>query len=167
MISNRPYIMRAMYEWIVDNQWTPHVQVDANYPGVDVPRVHVQEDGVIVLNMAPTAVLGLSMTNDWFTFKARFGGVETTLGFPPEAVLAIFARENGQGMPFPAEPYPEASALKKGPRLAAVERKVASNKSDSASISTTSTTTKASTDASTEKPSKSAGKKKPSLSIVK
>jgi stringent starvation protein B len=140
-----------MYDWIVDNSWTPHVQVDANYPGVKLPQAHVQE-GVIVLNLAPTAVVGLSMANDWFTFKARFGGIETTLGYPPEAVLAIFARENGQGMPFPPEPYPEEvlqdkeEALETSPRLSAVEKKADSEK----------TAVKASSD-----------KKKPSLSIVK
>ena len=151
MISNRSYIIRAMYDWIVDNNWTPHVQVDANYPGVDVPQAHVQE-GVIVLNLAPSAVVGLSMANDWFTFKARFGGIETKLEFPPEAVLAIFARENGQGMPFPPEPYPEEllhgkeEVLETSPRLSAVEKKTDSAK----------TAVKSSSD-----------KKKPSLSIVK
>jgi len=128
MISNKPYIIRAMYDWIVDNGWTPHLQVDANYPGVNVPQEHAQE-GVIVLNMAPSAVVALSMDNTWFTFKARFGGIETTLGFPPEAVLAIFARENGQGMPFPPEPYPEEllkgkeEVLEAPPTLSAVENK--------------------------------------------
>ncbi len=151
MISNRSYILRAMYDWIVDNNWTPHVQVDANYPGVNVPQAYVQ-DGVIVLNMAPSAVVGLSMANDWFTFKARFGGIETTLGFPPEAILAIFARENGQGMPFPPEPYPEEllqgkeEVLETSPRLSAVEKKTDSEK----------TAVKSASD-----------KKKPSLSIVK
>lgn len=109
MISNRPYIIRAMYEWMVDNAWTPHIQVDANYPGVRVPQQFVQE-GVIVLNIAPSAVVGLALNNDWCHFKARFQGVEQEVGFPPEAVLAIFARENGQGMPFPPEPYPQVDS---------------------------------------------------------
>jgi stringent starvation protein B len=158
MISNRSYVIRAMYDWIVDNDWTPHVQVDANYPGVDVPQTYVQ-DGVIVLNVAPSAVVGLSLANEWFTFKARFGGIETTLGFPPEAVLAIFARENGQGMPFPPEPYPEelldgkAEDSETSPRLSAVEKKTATPSDETA------TTSK-----SKAKPS---DKKKPSLSIVK
>lgn len=106
MISNRPYLIRAMFDWIIDNQWTPHIQVDANYPGVKVPTEHVQ-DGMIVLNMHPQAVRNLDMANDWFSFKARFQGIEREIGFFPEAVLAVFARENGQGMPFPPEPYPE------------------------------------------------------------
>ncbi|WP_373019784.1 ClpXP protease specificity-enhancing factor [Thiomicrorhabdus sp.] len=148
MISNRPYIIRAMYEWMVDNEWTPHVQVDANYPGIEVPQQFAQE-GVIVLNIAPSAVIGLDMKNDWFQFKARFQGVEQRVGFPPEAVLAIFARENGQGMPFPAEPYPEEEiASSSKPSLSAVKDdgdKPASSKTDK---------------------SKSA-KKKPTLSVVK
>lgn len=106
MISNRPYMIRAMFQWIVDNHWTPHVQVDANYPGVVVPQQYVQ-DGVIVLNIHPDAVRELQMDNHLFRFKARFQGVEQQIFFSPDAVLAIFARENGQGMPFPPEAYPE------------------------------------------------------------
>ena len=126
MISNRPYMVRALYDWIVDSGWTPHVQVDANYPGVNVPREFVQ-DNVIVLNMAPSAVMALAMDNEWFAFRARFNGIETQLGFPPEAILAIFARENGQGMPFPPEPYPEEllngdlEVMEDAPTLSAVE----------------------------------------------
>lgn len=107
MISNRPYLIRGIYQWIVDNDWTPHIQVDANYPGVIVPTQHVQ-DGVIVLNLAPSAVQGLAMDNELFSFRARFAGVEQRLAVPPSAVLAIFARENGQGLPLPPEPYPES-----------------------------------------------------------
>ncbi|MBN2606937.1 MAG: ClpXP protease specificity-enhancing factor [Thiotrichales bacterium] len=106
MISNRPYLIRAMFQWIVDNHWTPHVQVDANYPGVVVPQQYVQE-GMIVLNIHPDAVRELQMDNHLFRFKARFQGVEQQIFFSPDAVLAIFARENGQGMPFPPEAYPE------------------------------------------------------------
>lgn len=157
MISNKPYIIRAMYDWIVDNDWTPHFQVDANYPGVKVPTEYVQ-DGVIVLNTAPTAVMGLSMDNQWFSFKARFNGIETSLGFPPEAVLAIFARENGQGMPFPPEPYPEAllkgqeEVLDEGRKLSAVEAKSV-EKTDGSETS--------------KSASKKSTKKKPTLTVVK
>jgi len=154
MISNRPYIIRAMYEWIVDNDWTPHMQVDAHYPGIQVPQQFAQE-GVIVLNVAPSAVVGLEMQNDWFYFKARFQGIEQEVGFPPEAVLAIFARENGQGMPFPAEPYPEEAADKPTdkPGLAAV-------KSDQSSTPAGASSDKASDKAKSDK-------KKPTLSVVK
>ncbi|WP_040727948.1 ClpXP protease specificity-enhancing factor [Thiomicrorhabdus sp. Kp2] len=151
MISNRPYLIRAIYDWIVDNQWTPHMQIDANYPGAQVPMEYVQE-GVIVLNMHPSAVVSLSLDNDLFAFKARFQGIERSIYFPPEAVLACFARENGQGMPFPPEPYPEGyeeqEDMENKPALKTVE------------------TSAKSTDSTDKKP-KSSDKKKPSLSIVK
>lgn len=105
-ISNRPYMIRAMFDWIVDNEWTPHLQIDANYPNIQVPQEFAQ-DGIIVLNVHPDAVQSRDFANDWFAFNARFQGIERAIGFPPEAILAIFARENGQGMPFPPEPYPE------------------------------------------------------------
>ncbi len=106
MISNRPYLIRALYEWIVDNGWTPYVQVDAEWPGAEVPQQFVQ-DGVIVLNIGPLATRDLTLGNDEIAFRARFQGEERLVHFPPQAVLAIFAKENGQGMPFPPEPYPE------------------------------------------------------------
>lgn len=152
MISNRPYLIRAIYDWIVDNDWTPHLQIDANYPGANVPQEFVQ-DGVIVLNASPSAVVGLSLDNDLFSFKARFGGVERSIYFPPEAVLACFARENGHGMPFPPEPYPEGyDEPEDKPSLKSVE----SSKDD-----------KAKTESKAVSTSKKSDKKKPSLSIVK
>ena len=157
MISNRPYLIRAIYDWIVDNQWTPHFQVDANYPGVQVPGQFVH-DGVIVLNAHPQAVFGLLKDNDGFSFKARFQGVEESVFFPPEAVLAVFARENGQGLPFPPEPYPEDAEEPEETQatLTAVD-------SDGAKKVTAST-------ASAEKTSQeneSQKRKKPTLSVVK
>ncbi len=109
MISQKPYFIRALYDWIVDNGWTPHVQVDAEWPGVEVPREYVQ-DGVIVLNISPAATHRLELGNERIRFMARFQGRERQVSFPPEAVLAIFARETGQGMPFPPEPRPEPEA---------------------------------------------------------
>ncbi|SIN83353.1 stringent starvation protein B [Sulfurivirga caldicuralii] len=109
MISNRPYLIRALYEWIVDNGWTPYVQVDAEWPGVQVPQQFVH-DGVIVLNIGPLATRDLTLGNDEIRFRARFQGEEQVVHFPPQAVLAIFAKENGQGMPFPPEPYPEEAS---------------------------------------------------------
>ena len=120
-ISNRPYIIRAMYEWMVDNDWTPHMQVDANYPGIKIPRAFVKEGG-IVFNVSPSAVQALDLQNDYFQFRARFQGVEQVVLFPPEAVLAIFARENGQGMPFPPEPYPDELEEHVKPTLSAVKQ---------------------------------------------
>lgn len=106
MTSNRPYLLRTLYEWIVDNNCTPHILVDATRAGVQVPEAHVQ-DGRIVLNVAPEAVQGLSMDNHSVEFHARFSGVSQQLLIPVHAVLAIYARENGQGMMFPDEPEPE------------------------------------------------------------
>ena len=152
MISNRPYLIRAIYDWIVDNDWTPHLQIDANYPGANVPQEFVQ-DGVIVLNASPSAVVGLRLDNDLFAFKARFGGVERSIYFPPEAVLAVFARENGHGMPFPPEPYPEGyDEPEDKPTLKSVE----SSKED-----------KSKTASKADSNAKKSDKKKPSLSIVK
>ncbi|MBD3612161.1 MAG: ClpXP protease specificity-enhancing factor [Hydrogenovibrio crunogenus] len=131
MISNRPYMIRALFDWIVDNEWTPHLQVDANYPGIQVPMEFAQ-DGVIVLNVHPDAVREIQFANDWFFFKARFQGIEREIGFPPEAVLAIFARENGQGMPFPTEPYPEETeATADKPSLSEVDSTDAADSSSS------------------------------------
>ena len=156
MISNRPYLIRAIYDWIVDNEWTPHFQIDANYPGVQVPQQFVHE-GVIVLNAHPQAVFGLLMDNDGFSFKARFQGVEESVYFPPESVLAVFARENGQGMPFPPEPYPniEDEVEDSNPTLSAVDAK-ADNANSNAGAEDDKGSVK-------KKPSK----KKPTLSVVK
>lgn len=113
MTSSKPYMIRAVYEWINDNGMTPHMLVLSTLPGVDVPRQHVHE-GRIVLNVAPAAVHGLHMDNAAVTFSARFGGRPTSIYFPVEAVLAIYARENGQGMFFeeesPLEPSPPPSS---------------------------------------------------------
>lgn len=103
--STKPYLVRALYEWILDNQLTPHLLVDAQYPSTQVPGEFIQ-DGQIVLNLAPTAVRNLSIGNDSIQFGARFGGVARELYIPTEAVIGIFARENHQGMIFPQPLYP-------------------------------------------------------------
>lgn len=102
MTSHRPYLLRALYEWIADNGMTPHLLVDATRPHVQVP-VHAVKDGRIVLNVAERAVAGLQMTNDVIRFSARFGGVSHAVSVPVAAVLAIYARETGQGMALPEE----------------------------------------------------------------
>ena len=99
MTSHRPYLLRALYEWIVDNGLTPHILVDATKPGVRVPT-HAVKDGRIVLNIAERAVGHLQMDNDDVRFSARFGGVSHAVIVPIDAVVAIYARENGQGMAF-------------------------------------------------------------------
>lgn len=103
MTSSRPYLIRSLYQWIVDNGVTPYVLVDALVDGVDVPEQHIQDDK-IVLNIAPMAVQGLTLGDDAISFSARFSGKSLNLLVPTEAVLAIYARENGQGMMFNEEP---------------------------------------------------------------
>ena len=103
MNSYRPYLIRALHEWICDNGLTPHLLVDAEAPGVSVPPSAVQ-DGRVVLNVAPRAVMGFSIDQDFVHFSARFGGVSHDIWVPIDAVLAIYARENGQGMMIPEDP---------------------------------------------------------------
>lgn len=102
MTSHRPYLLRALYEWIADNGMTPHLLVDAARQGVQVP-VHAVKDGKIVLNIAERAVSRLEMGNDAIRFSARFGGVSYPVTVPVQAVLAIYARETGQGMALPED----------------------------------------------------------------
>jgi stringent starvation protein B len=102
MTSHRPYLLRALYAWIADNDMTPHLLVDATRPGVRVPA-HVVKEGKVVLNIAARAVGHLDMDNDAVAFTARFGGVSHAVIVPMDAVLAIYARETGQGMALPEE----------------------------------------------------------------
>jgi stringent starvation protein B len=103
MTSSRSYLVRALYQWIVDNGVTPYVLVDAAVKGVDVPVQYIQ-DGKIVLNVAPMAVHNLTLGDNEITFNARFSGKPTNIFVPIQAVLAIYAKENGQGMMFTEEP---------------------------------------------------------------
>lgn len=100
MTSHRPYLLRALYEWIVDNGMTPHILVDATRPGVRVPA-HTVNEGRVVLNIADRAVGRLEMDNESVRFTARFGGVSQSVSVPVSAVLAVYARETGQGMVLP------------------------------------------------------------------
>ncbi len=99
MLSNKPYLIRAFYEWIVDSQCTPYLLIDAMLPRVEVPEQFI-EDGQIVLNVSPEAVTDLLMTKKDVTFVARFSGVKKNIYAPIESVLAIYAMENEQGMFF-------------------------------------------------------------------
>lgn len=103
MTSSRPYMIRALYEWIVDNKSTPYLLVDAYFEGVSVPQEFVNKDGQIVLNISPGAVKDLLVSNEHLTFNARFGGVPTDIFVPCGAILGIYAKENGQGMIFEPE----------------------------------------------------------------
>ncbi|HEU4993078.1 MAG TPA: ClpXP protease specificity-enhancing factor [Luteimonas sp.] len=109
MTSHRPYLLRALYEWIADNGMTPHLLVDATRPGVRVPA-HTVKDGKVVLNIAARAVAHLDMDNDAVAFTARFGGVSHAVIVPVDAVLAIYARETGQGMALPDDSAPAPGA---------------------------------------------------------
>ncbi len=102
MTSNRPYLIRAIWQWITDNDLTPHLLVNADAEAVEVPRQFV-EDGRVVLNISANAVRDLDMNNDYVTFNARFSGMPMNVLVPVSAVMGIYARENGQGMLFPEE----------------------------------------------------------------
>ncbi|PWK92195.1 ClpXP protease specificity-enhancing factor [Fulvimonas soli] len=102
MTPNRPYLLRAIYDWISDNNLTPYLLVDAGVEGVQVPPQAVR-NGQVVLNLAMRAVANLDLGNEWISFQARFSGVSHNIRIPVRAVLALYAQENGQGMMFPAE----------------------------------------------------------------
>lgn len=97
--SKRPYLIRAMHEWMGDNGHTPHIVIDAGIDGVTVPREHVR-DGKIILNISHSAAHNLKMTNSAVSFRARFSGVPFDVWVPIAAVLGIYAKETGQGMIF-------------------------------------------------------------------
>jgi len=120
----RPYMVRALYQWIEDNDLTPYLMVDATAENVQIPTEHVQ-DGRIVLNIASRATGNMSMENDYIHFSARFGGVSQDIWVPLTAVLGIYAKENSQGMFFDPNEYdnyqPESDspvAAKKSPTAA-------------------------------------------------
>ena len=114
MSSSRPYLIRAMYDWVVDNGLTPYIVVDIAVSGVEVP-LEFAEDGKIVLNVAPSAVQLMDMGNDWVSFQARFSGTPRRIHFPAAAVLAVYARENGQGMMFGEAESPSEAESDAGP----------------------------------------------------
>ncbi len=106
MTPSRPYLIRAVHEWIIDNALTPQIVVDAEFEGVQVPRQYVS-DGRIVLNISERAVRSLVIGNEKIEFGARFGGTVFQVSVPVNAVQAVIARENGAGMSFPEEETPE------------------------------------------------------------
>ena len=114
MTSTRPSLLRAIYEWLVDNGCTPQILVDAHMPGTLVPQQYLDKHGHILLNISPTAVQDFSMDLTAVAFNARFGGVPHRLYIPCNAIQGIYARENGQGMMFGPEtaepPEPPAPA---------------------------------------------------------
>jgi stringent starvation protein B len=115
-LSRRPYLLRAMHEWMVDSGHTPHAIVDATQTGVEVPSAYVN-DGRIVLNLSPSATQNLLLGPDFLEFNARFSGTVHYIRVPINAILGIYARETGEGMVFseegvqpPADPDPNAPA---------------------------------------------------------
>lgn len=130
MTSNRPYLIRAFYDWIVDNHLTPYILVNSAYPGVQVPEEHIRHDR-IVLNISPTATRGLLLENDRIVFTARFSGQTEQIFLSPSAVLEIYAKENGRGIAFaleeddetppPASPEADTNAPKNKPALKLVK----------------------------------------------
>jgi stringent starvation protein B len=107
MTSSRPYLIRALYEWIVDNQLTPYVLVNALADDVMVPQDYVNPDGQVVLNVSPSAIMEFAMDDLSLSFRARFSGVPTDIFVPCHAIMGIYAKENQQGMIFDPEPEPE------------------------------------------------------------
>ena len=105
MTPSRPYLVRALYEWIVDNNLTPYLLVNAEYPSVTVPTEYIQ-DGKIILNVTPSAVRHFHIDNEFIQFSARFSGKAQEVYLPIGAVLAIYAKENGRGMFFEADEIP-------------------------------------------------------------
>lgn len=99
MTPKRPYLFRGMYEWILDNRFTPHIVVDTTVPEVQVPPKFI-EDNKITLNLAPAAVTGFAMNNDALEFKASFGGRLMHLYIPMEAIIVIYAQENNHCLVF-------------------------------------------------------------------
>tara|TARA_B100002049_G_C15902216_1_gene300429 strand:- start:6 stop:461 length:456 start_codon:yes stop_codon:yes gene_type:complete len=108
MTSNQPYLLRAFFDWIVDNELTPYIVVDARNNMVEVPQEFVK-DGQIVLNVSPSACVNFYLDKDGLSFQARFGGQPRRISMPCNAVMAIYARENGAGTVFATEE--EASAF--------------------------------------------------------
>lgn len=100
MTSSQPYLLRALNEWIVDNGFTPQILVDSAHPDLNIPDA-VRAGEKVVLNISPSAVRDLEIDNEYVSFVARFSGVSHAVLVPIEAVQAVYARENGQGMMFP------------------------------------------------------------------
>lgn len=127
--SAKPYLLRAIYEWCLEQNFTPHLVASATYPGIQIPSGYAQE-GRITLNIAPRATHGLVMTNDWISFMARFGGRPMKVEVPIAAVAAIFAAETQEGLMFdlmpppdspPPAPEPEESPSPRRPGLRVVK----------------------------------------------
>ncbi|MCG7589080.1 MULTISPECIES: ClpXP protease specificity-enhancing factor [Halomonadaceae] len=166
MKSSRPYLARALYEWLLDNELTPYLVVDATQPGVEVPRQFVQ-NGQIVLNVAPMAVRDLFMENQAIGFNARFGGQPMQVMIPTPALIAIYARENGAGMVFGHEPELDAEGFDEHDDSSDESESAGSEASKPELTLTESTPDTPSSDSSEADTSAAKPKKKPTLRVVK
>lgn len=155
MTASKPYLIRAIHEWILDNGMTPHLVVDVNYPAAHVP-LEFAENGRIVLNVSPGAVHGLTLGNEWIAFNARFSGIAREVMVPTDAVVGIFTRENGQGMVFPDPIYPDALSASPEKAAGVVLKSVADD-----------TASKTRQPAPDQTPGKGKGKGGPTLKVVK
>lgn len=126
MTSSKPYLVRALYQWILDNDTTPYILVSTSNDQVLIPP-GISNDGKVVLNLAPAAIQDLEMTNEHVSFSARFNGKAENIYCPISSLLAIYARENGEGMMFPAEESDDdatrsgGSSRPKGPTLKVIK----------------------------------------------
>lgn len=145
MTSSRPYLVRALYEWILENDCTPYVLVNAMADHVEVPQQFVK-NGQIVLNVSPVAVVDLLLTNEAMQFNGRFGGVPMDIYVPMTAVMGVYARENNQGMIFDLDDPDSEPPLPDGPKPAG---------------------TRPSTKKSSGSGADEANKKKPGLRVIK
>lgn len=113
LTSNKPYLIRALYEWLLDNNATPYLLVDTRHGGVMIPP-NIDKDGRVVLNLSPSAIQGLEMNNDYISFSARFGGRAFDIYLPMASILAIYSAEDNEGMMFAEEVVDEAEAKQEG-----------------------------------------------------
>lgn len=122
MTSNKPYIIRAFYDWFLDNNVTPYIVIDASLPFVTVPDEYVVDDK-ITLNIQPSAVENLILGNDWISFSTRFSGIPFEVSIPVGAVIAIFSQENGHGLQFPPEALSEEEVQEDFPIKKSITKK--------------------------------------------
>ncbi len=165
MTSSQPYLIRAIYEWIVDNNLTPYLMVDATRKGTVVPEDYLDAEGRIILNISQTATSELIMSNEEITFNARFSGQAIGICVPIFSVKAIYARENGQGMMFDGDnaaddENSEARVGKKPVALEAVS-------SDKAGVGEAPVATGAATGDAKKKQNNGKGRKGPNLKVIK
>ena len=168
MKSSRPYLIRAMHEWIIDCDLTPYALVDANHADVIIPRDYI-EDGKILLNVSPGATQNLNLGNEFVIFSARFSGKAMEVSFPVESVLAIYAKENGRGMMFKDEGADLENGQTYSGHSASEKMESKTKKSGPVGLKTTSTDSDDNdpNDSGPNNPTPTTPPKKPSLKIVK